>query len=673
MPRTPPPSSPAVPTKPEQAAPTADPYALQDPGFPYAVLHSTGITPASTMRDIDDVPFTLMAHDGMNEAQRSAWSALHATRTRLCWDALLYPPGSPGGGTAPPRFPAEGTTSREAAVTAWNEHLRSRPHDRATVHALAVACHWRARERQHHGGHDEAAESWRHAFAYWGALLTDTDYWQRWCRERAACYGRALDTDAAVRLGRDLEELLPAQVSAALRPREGWDLGELAHTTEVEVEGARLLEEAGGLPLADPAGPTVVGGRGFLGLVGLDERLGDFVARRHEEAHGSDGPGEVELHTLRCAFSELAPASLHADRGRHEQALRVLPALDADVLAARDGDCPPEDIARAAHRDACGRCRYLTRRFAAYVRLPHRLVRLRQDAGRIAVRAHLALGRGAATSGTEELAAAVEAWRRALDAAKRAGIVLRTRQAVLRIVKGRAKSLTSASGAQRGASLDAAVTLLEGAIPLAAASQRRDLEARLAAALTERGQWHGYACREFSVRPDLERSETDLRRALVLNPVSMRTRSDMVQLHMLRATRVAARPDKLDLLGRALEVLAEGIEHHGAAGRITPLTTALLEALETALLGDLSVQELARITQGVADEVFTGSPPQRARGYAESARERSERGDTSGAVAHLIHALRLTPDDAALLHRLREETAALAGRAGPPREESHDS
>jgi len=66
-----------------------DPLFQWDGPFPYDVLATVGVTPDSTMQQVNDASFDLMAQ-GMTPKVRAAWDELRLVRRRLVVDFFLY-------------------------------------------------------------------------------------------------------------------------------------------------------------------------------------------------------------------------------------------------------------------------------------------------------------------------------------------------------------------------------------------------------------------------------------------------------------------------------------------------------------------------------------------------------------------------------------------------------
>lgn len=67
-----------------------DPLTQWNGSFPYDVLAGIGITPASTMREILDTSFDLMAAGQMTPEVRRAWDELRIADRRMVVDFFLY-------------------------------------------------------------------------------------------------------------------------------------------------------------------------------------------------------------------------------------------------------------------------------------------------------------------------------------------------------------------------------------------------------------------------------------------------------------------------------------------------------------------------------------------------------------------------------------------------------
>lgn len=66
-----------------------DPLTQWEDGFPYDLLAPSGVGPSSTMRQIRDASFALMAQGAMTPQVRRAWDTLRRPERRLVVDFFM--------------------------------------------------------------------------------------------------------------------------------------------------------------------------------------------------------------------------------------------------------------------------------------------------------------------------------------------------------------------------------------------------------------------------------------------------------------------------------------------------------------------------------------------------------------------------------------------------------
>jgi hypothetical protein len=66
-----------------------DPLTEWEDGFPYDLLVPAGITPESSMQEIQDASFTLLEQGAMTPQVRKAWDALRHPDRRLVVDFFM--------------------------------------------------------------------------------------------------------------------------------------------------------------------------------------------------------------------------------------------------------------------------------------------------------------------------------------------------------------------------------------------------------------------------------------------------------------------------------------------------------------------------------------------------------------------------------------------------------
>ncbi|MEV8017075.1 CHAT domain-containing protein [Streptomyces sp. NPDC086554] len=658
----------------------ADPFASSDPTYPYFALRDAGVDPASSMDAVSDASYTLLERGGMTWSERVAWDRLRLPGRRLQLDALLYRWHSPAAlrdamaGLSPDdgqpgllgdlceRFPEDAplllllARDREAAAAEWERRLRDAPGDMAVVHGLAVARLWQAQELEQSGAWEHAVGVWESALAYWAALLSDDEYWDGWRAERAACYGRALPGEDMAQLRLELSQHLFGQLSAheqrhteQERPEQAAAYEELAALLEAELGAARVLKDMGGLLNVPGAGtaPLACGPR-YLRLLRLEAPLGALAAALDAAAQDGKDPGEYTVRQLRWAFSELAHGFVLCEVHKFDSALRALPAFA--TLTTLPDDCagPASAPAPDTHIEACGHCQDVLRRNPAYVQLPERHTRFLQDGVELAVRVRLSLARTALTDGEGGLDRALEEWDELVLVARRAGMQARAKKAVVGTVLGRVEALVDTGGAQRGECLDEAVKLVER-VPAALHPLDRDLvdqlNARLSALLSMRGVWRGYTRTKYGMRSDPYGAETDLRRALQLNPASGHARDNLARaLVFTLDANTTTIPGRLKILHEALGLLDVGLGQALTHGYRETLGEAIDE-LERLLAQDLGVEGLRELMLSDSEET---APDESELGvWAGVLTDRAEdslaRGDIRRALHHLMRATRADP------------------------------
>ncbi|MQY12591.1 hypothetical protein SRB5_27270 [Streptomyces sp. RB5] len=656
----------------------ADRFAVGDGTHPYQALRAAGITPGSSTEDVQNAAYTLMEQGGMDWRQRVALDQLRQPAGRLLLDAQLYALREPRelAGTLAELAPADGDSllatlcarlpadapllvllarGRQEAIELWERRLRESPGDMRTAHALAVAWLWEAEEREHSGAWEHAVTAWRHTLAYWPAVLTDDTYWTRWRTGRADCFGHALTAEALSKLRWDLHQDLFDRLSAHAerhaaqgRAEQARGHEDLITALEEELEAARRLKEAGGLPLDD--GTVLAAGPAYTGRQELARAVAARVADLDAAVRRGEEPGELTVQAVRCAFSSLSASLSYFSRHRFEQALRSLPAVDD--LSALAEDCPPQPRTRDGHLADCGHCRRWLDTDPAYLLLPHRRARLVQDTADLSVRAHLALAGAALADADGGLERAFTGWTAAIAVAGQAKTAVRTKRAVLRMVLGHAETLAADETETRGDALGEAIALIERALPLLGGFGREPLTARLAELLSSRGIWYGFGCSAYGREREWVPAEKDLRRALELNPESPKARDNLVRALVFGLDSGTSAVDRLTVVLDALRLVHEGLERLPRHRRYHESLGEALTDVDTIVFGNLTLQELITGIQQVPPSGPPLPPAEQAVQLAEEAEQRFLAGDTTGALNRLVRATRADPYNSDVRRRL---------------------
>ncbi|QES44466.1 hypothetical protein DEJ49_28805 [Streptomyces venezuelae] len=662
----------------------ADPFAVRDQAFPYLALRDAGVDPGASMDVVKNASYALLERGTMSWHERVALERLRLPGRRLQLDALLYRLHSPAAlrDALSALSPDEGpglldalcarspqdaplllllARGREAAAAEWERRLKEAPGDMAVVHGLAVARLWQAQELEQSGAWEHAVHAWESALAYWATLLSDDEYWDGWRAERAAAYERDLTHDDMASLRWELSQHLFGQLSAYEqrhteqdRPQQAAGYQALAALLESELGGARVLKDVGGLPSVPGSGGTLACGPRYLRLLCLQEPLAELAAALDAAAQQGKDPGEYAVRELRWAFSELARSFALSEVRKFEAAVSALPAFPTLTTLPDDCDGPAE---QPAHTRGCVPCQDFLRRNPAYLRLPRRHARLLQDGVELAVQVRLALARTALTRGDGGLDEALAHWGELVKVSRNAGMQARSKKAVIRTVLGRVEALADEEGVQLGGCLDEAVTLVESVITALHPLDREllsQLNAKLSALLSMRGVWRGYTRTKHGMRSDMYGAETDLRRALALNPESSHARDNLARAFVFTLDeRTYEVPARLKLLHDALGLLDVGLGQ-ALTHRYRETLAEALDEMEKLLTRHLGVEGMGDLIRSDGRE----PPPDEAdlASWAEELTRRAERalldGDILWALHHLIRATRAEPTDSRIRQAL---------------------
>lgn len=388
---------------------------------------------------------------------------------------------------------------REEGLEILSAASRSAPADRHLAHALAVMA-WHALApaagpdgsdgNDGNDGNSDVARRWARCVALWGGLLHDAVFWERRRSEAAQRYGVAVDDQTLATFRADLQ----SRLEALMPENEAGDRTSPEALLHRELEAARLLAEAGGLPLVTGSAPLVCGP---LRIVELDREpeLGAYVG-----AAGAAAPA------LRQAFSHLGFAQALLRLDRPADAVDALSGLRCPSCRARGGsgaDGSRSDRAAVCEPD----CVHFDARNPAYAGQAGKHTLLVRDGRVLALAARLAQGRAALTPAGPDVRRAAASWQKALVHARAVGQGAEVEGIVADTALGAAKAL------HRAGDIAAAGTTLEAAYALLGDSQHDRLKGQLARVLTDRGIAH--ANRDMD---RLESPAADLRRAVELNP-----------------------------------------------------------------------------------------------------------------------------------------------------------
>ncbi|MGH3784978.1 MAG: CHAT domain-containing protein [Pseudonocardiaceae bacterium] len=650
---------------------------------PYQTLRAADITPSSTAQEVMDASFVLMANDLWNPEVRMAWERLRSRPERLEVDALLYrladgpalsraqrdletgPPGellSHLQSKLDPDSPLFALLSgqRDAAIAEWEGRLHKDLSASGVAHALAVAWTWYAIERGNVGQHEDAARGWERAIAYWGRVLSDDPYWASWRGQRAACYQFAVSAADLSRARHAVVDWLSDRLAeVANRSRLDGQVehaeryGRLRLALAVEMAAGRTLAGTGGVA-GDAESTTSAYGPLFVRLhPELRAPLGHLVVRLDAEEGGAG-------FRLRCAFSELAEATVLLEQNRPERAVEALRGLHQVAFKDLPADCGHE---LSAGGTGCAECAEFAERNPGHAGLSHRRTRFLRDAVDLATRAFLAKAQAALVDGRPGLDTALQHWREAIEVAANVGDSVRIKQAIVPVALGRADLLRDEHWGTRLADdrMTDAIDLVIAARQLVGNVDAGQLTAKEAELLTTRGVWRGCWCYEYD-EPSFERGVDDLRHALTLNPDSLDTRDNLAHGLIYWAQSLHHQSNtaqQLGLLDEALSIVHEGLLR---TPNYIPFGAVLAEVLgefEQWCFDELTDEELDRRLRERSTVSAADGPTKAAQLIGQADREIEERPVAS--LLNLIAAVR-SHASAAVRARLSNAVTQLSAR-----------
>lgn len=642
---------------------------MADTQFPYDLLVDHGVHPQSSAKEVLDNVAT------GDRSVSDAWHVLRNKPRRLKADFLLYDIRNfdplrelqtivrqSAAGIVPSVDQVQQhlkddapvllilAGEREAARRQLTLQQENHPEDILTAHRLALLCYADAQRFEEAGDEEQADDAWRLAIANWVCTLLSDRYWEDWCNRRQRVYGqRGADQvrneeRAAVR-----EELLQyLRDEFRERSQSCSDVGnkrrkelfqELELELTAEIEGARIVQQLGGIPLAGEGSARLVAGPELVRRLNLRRQLGELVARAQQEleqyrnldaqqfptAKEPDVQGETML-LLRCYFSQLARAAALTHLERHEEVRDALPSgrrKSGDVFAAEN---------------------------PSYAQLRDSVNLFRVDSGRLAIRAEVAISTGHITAGTPDCAKAADAWKKALRNGARIGMQQETVEEISKLVRGRANAMLEEATDRDAAALDSTIHLLESGHKVLGETDGGDLAEFLAEVLLDRGVSCLYESRQHDATQDLER-------AFALCPQNMMIRNEFCKSLICLAEKDedAGRKHEAERrLERALKLVEVGQEEHANSEELEQTrgwARSVLARLRDEELDDGEQwDELERVMSQFRDSATPG-PAVQPVGQASpvvqlirSAEEkRDEEGDYEGAVADLQQALDLEP------------------------------
>lgn len=155
---------------------------------------------------------------------------------------------------APAIVPLVEAGLRPALIKWLSAQQLRQPTDLDLAHTLGLLWYWWAHELEAAGQVDQALNAWEGVIANWGMLLDHEDFLPAWIRSRLQVYRTEFKADYIVSLRQDIAARLVQDWNHyagqhATTGRKEWsrEYLDLALRFQVEREGARLLQQMGGL------------------------------------------------------------------------------------------------------------------------------------------------------------------------------------------------------------------------------------------------------------------------------------------------------------------------------------------------------------------------------------------------------------------------------------------
>jgi tetratricopeptide (TPR) repeat protein len=259
------------------------------------------------------------------------------------------------------------------------------------------------------------------------------------------------------------------------------------------------------------------------------------------------------------------------------------------------------------------------------------------------------VAQNALATGTTGFGDALRQWENAIQIARNAGSSARTKQAIARMVLGRANALDQEEGPRQGERLTEALELLAAVRRLLGDVEEAQLRGKEAEILTDRGVWYGSGCTEFGEDPDFERAENDLRLALELNPESIRTVMSLASALVFGASSLSDavnRTKRRVMVAEGLKVLYKGMQRTSGHHHLRRVLLVALEQLQEMVLEGLTMEQLSERFR----EIDNRAKPEANAGTQAAGSPT----DTVETITTLITALRKNPADEESMRRLIE-------------------
>lgn len=602
---------------------------VQDPAAgdaypsPYRTVAGAMITPSSTVQEIKDASYILMESESWSPKIRLAWDELRSVARRLEHDARLHRLIDTAGLAREQRklesAPAQELLTRlrekldqdaplfsllsghrEVAHSEWEARLADDLAATDVAHALALTWTWHGVELGDAAQHEDAANAWKQAIAYWGRVLSAAKYWDSWRIDRSSHYQHSVSaadmSRARLALADWLFEMVTERADRCRLNGQADDAQRYRQVhlaLEVELAAARELT-ATNEALSITESILAYGPLFLRRYPSLQTPLSGLIVRLDHEMEPETEP--IARLRLRGLFSELGEAIVLLEQNQPDRALDALHGVHRMTLSELPDECEHETTSIGDTSAQCPGCADFLDRNPGYRGLPHRRSQLLQDAVQLATHALLTLAQLALLEGRHGLDTVLKRWREAVDVAANIGAQVRTKRTIVAGVLARADALMQETDPERltGERLTEGIALVAAARQLVGRADKEQLTAKEAELLTARGVWYGSWCYPYE-ELNYERAVTDLRQATALNADSLDPRENLAQgiVHWVDSLRHESDAEhQLRLLSEAVTVLHKGLVDTSNHPRFMATLGQVLDELEEWCLGELSGKEL---------------------------------------------------------------------------------
>lgn len=417
---------------------------------------------------------------------------------------------------------------------------------------------------------EPAVAYWVKVIANWSIVLEDDNYWQTWTAERAQVYEAAIDPETAQAARERIWQLLLAELThfdeqARLRLPYHENL---AIQMQLETTALRLLKQFVSLSTADhPSVPLC--GPLLLKQVGQEQALAQFIAAQVKR-HGVSGNFLPMLHSLlgelneeklstsdrlgqlMLSYSQLGGALIYVQQQQSAAAVECLRHVQCDTcspLSARATSADGKRTIEICHAD----CSRFVPNNPAYAGLPDAWNRLWSDTIKLAIEVCVLGARDLSREDEPDYGEIRSLWNNVLNLAWYDELKRQVRQRIVDSVLAQVEGLKQADKWEQAAQLLEIAAETTQSMDDQLTGPRIKILNNYAVSKAKTDDWSGAA--------------TALRTAYQLNPLSDKTRNDLLFVLERHADQVAAKQNNKvarEILEEAERILETSLKNEAA-------------------------------------------------------------------------------------------------------------